>query len=243
MDGLRAGWQTATQDFWQTWLIAFVFFVITMVAALPGMIPLVGILWSVVVAFVVGPQLQAGLVYAVKRKVDGAVPGFEDLFQGFKQRFLASLIVVLPMVAVVVVFSVLMLGIGLLAGGMGAMSSADASQGGSSTLLFVLMVPLMLAYVAAMLFAMVVIWFAFVAMWEGVESGLGALAAGWRLVRANLVPAILLAVMSVAVLVGCTIAGLLAVCVGYLVAMPFAAFWLTATFIHIYRSWSTQPAG
>jgi hypothetical protein len=241
MDGLRAGWQTATQDFWQTWLIAFLFFVMTMVASLPGMIPLVGLLWAAAVGFVVGPQLQAGLVYAVRRKVDGETPGFEDLFEGFKQRFVASLITVLPMIAVVIVFMVLFLGVGLLAGGMGALSSADNSQTGLSVLSTVLMVPLMLAYVAAMLFAMVVIWFAFVAMWEGEETGRAALSAGMRLVRANLVPSILLALMAVAVIVACSIAGVLALCVGYLVAMPFAVLWMTATFIHLYRSWSATP--
>jgi len=241
MEGLRAGWKVATADIWKTWLIAFVFLVITSVAGLPGIIPLVGTLWVIAFSFVVAPQLQAGLVLAVMQKIDGGEPNIETLFEGFKKRFGSSIVVMLPIWAVTFVFMVVMFGVLMLFGGLGALVSADSPSAEPSALIGVVMTGLMLVFMLLIGLVSMVMWFGYVALWEGHESGVAALTAGWRVVRDNLVPTILLLLMVFLVVLGASLAGMLALCVGYLFTMPVAMIWVIATTVILYRSWSATP--
>jgi hypothetical protein len=242
MEGLKAAWATTIEDFWGVWLLGFLFFIINSAASVPAIIPLIGILWALGYSLFVGPQLQAGLALAVIRKTDGAGVKADALFEGFKQRYLPSLVIMLPMWGLLIVFMVAMTGIGVLLGGIGAMAAPESSPDQPPAAFVVFMLGAMVVFMLVMALVQMVMWFAFVALWEGHESGLAALTVGWRLVRENLLAALGLMVLFFLIVVGASIAGMLALCLGYLVTLPIALIWITATCVVLYRSWSVHLA-
>jgi hypothetical protein len=242
MEGLKAAWPTVTEDLGGVWLLGFLFFIINSAASVPSIIPLVGILWALGYSLFIGPQLQAGLALAVIRKTDGAGVKVDGLFEGFKQRYLPSLIIMLPMWGLLILFMIVMMGVGMLVGGFGAMATPESPPDQPPAALVVFMLGAMLVFMLIMALVQMVMWFAFVALWEGHASGLAALTVGWRLVRENLAAALLLMLMFFLIAAGASVAGMLALCVGYLFTLPVALVWIMASCVEIYRSWSAHLA-
>jgi hypothetical protein len=151
-----------------------------------------------------------------------------------------SLIVTLPVWAAAVVFMVVMLAVAMLVGGVGAVVSPEGPPEEPPLLFMLFMFATTLVFCLVLAVVQMVMWFAFVALWQGHETGKRALVAGWQVVRDNLLSTVGLVLMFFLVVIGATIAGTLALCVGNLVALPFVMIWVTATCIVLFRSWSAQ---
>ncbi|MCX5676053.1 MAG: DUF624 domain-containing protein [Planctomycetota bacterium] len=108
MDAARMAWRLLRSDFWRLWLLVLVVNAILFGAGLvtqcAGMVPLVGGLISTALMmgiYVFGsPPLQAGLFYAIRRKIDGGEAKVDSLFEGFKQRYWESVVAELPFLGI-----------------------------------------------------------------------------------------------------------------------------------------------
>ena len=112
MDAAGMAWRLLRSDFWRLWLLVLVVNAILFGAGLvtqcAGMVPLVGGLISMALTmgiYVFGsPPLQAGLFYAISRKIDGGEAKVDSLFEGFKQRYWESVVAELPFLGIWVAF-------------------------------------------------------------------------------------------------------------------------------------------
>jgi len=122
MDAARMAWRLLRSDFWRLWLLVLVVNAILFGAGLvtqcAGMVPLVGGLISTALMmgiYVFGsPPLQAGLFYAIRRKIDGGEAKVDSLFEGFKQRYWESVVAELPFLGIwVAVWGILIVAMGV----------------------------------------------------------------------------------------------------------------------------------
>ncbi|MBE3095602.1 MAG: DUF624 domain-containing protein [Planctomycetes bacterium] len=133
MDAARMAWRLLRSDFWRLWLLVLVVNAILFGAGLvtqcAGMVPLVGGLIStalVIGIYVFGsPPLQAGLFYAIRRKIDGGQAKVDSLFEGFKQRYWESVVAELPFLGIWVA----VWGIAIVAMGVGVFAVAASGDG------------------------------------------------------------------------------------------------------------------
>jgi hypothetical protein len=242
MEAIGMGWQLTTQDFWPLWVVGLVFLAINVGAGLPGVIPYVGGFFQLATAVFLNPPLQAGLVYAVLRRMDGAPADVSNLFECFRQRYWDSIVIMLPVFGLWIVAVALMVGgiflYSALTGGMHDASRTD--QFGAVAIVALIPVALVAIFVAVLVTAMV--WFAYVAMWDEQLSGWAAFQAGARVVKENIWPTLGLALMLGLIGLGAAIAGPLALCVGLIITIPFFTVWNVIAYSYIYRSWSRTGA-
>jgi len=89
IDAYRLGWRFMKKDFWQQWLLAFVFLLLLTAS---GFVPFG--------QFIAGPPLAAGFMYVLMQRIEGRALGVGGLFEGFKQRFAQSIVSLLPVLIV-----------------------------------------------------------------------------------------------------------------------------------------------
>jgi hypothetical protein len=237
LEALGRAWSLLTSDFWPLWVVGLVAFLLMQAVNLPGAVPYIGGCFSLLAGIFLQPPLQAGLVYAVARRIDGGPADVANLFQGFQQRYWASVVASLPLWGVG-----LGLGLAILLAAVAIFGTSFAIGGGqpNETVLIVGAVGLgLVALVLVLLVIAVVIFFSFsfVALWEPHATGWQAVLASARIVRAHLLATLGLALIAMAITLGAALAGLLTCCVGVLLTVPAAMVWLNATLVYLYRAW------
>ncbi len=235
------GWQLVRGDFWPVWLVGLVFLLVqagsNMVAGVLGLIPFIGFIFQLAIMICVTPPLQAGLVYAVLRKIDGGPANVSDLFEGFRSRYGHSIVIMLPVWGVSFVV-VVVIGIGFVI--LMSILGPSVGRGHGSALGPVLILALALAALVVMCVSMImntVMFMAYVALWDTQESGWAAFVAGARVVLANFGPALGVTILFLLAGLAAVIVGVLALCIGVIFTAAFMLVWITATYVYLYRSW------
>jgi hypothetical protein len=104
MGATRLGWRLLWSQFWMLWLLAFVEIVLgfagQMVAQCFGMVPFCGMFLGMAVQLIIAvfatPVLAAGLVFAIRQKIDGDGVRIGNLFAAFRWRYWESVVSNLP---------------------------------------------------------------------------------------------------------------------------------------------------
>jgi hypothetical protein len=234
MDAVRMGWQLLMSDFWAIWVLGLIVLAIQTGCTLVGSIPYIGGCISLAVGIFVQPPLFAGMVYALARVIDGQKAEAGQVFEGFRQRYWPSVVANLLPVAIGFVFGI------LLAGGIMAMAFAAEGAGDEEAFAIIAVLvglPLMVIFMLVMLLFI----FTMVAVWDHPESGWEAMKTSVRLVKANYLSTLGLALLFGLIGVGGYLAGIIACCVGVFFTMPAVMVWFTATLVYLYRAWSGQP--
>jgi hypothetical protein len=240
MDAVRMGWRLTMSDFWPVWLLGLVVVAIETACSMPGMIPYIGGCISLAVGIFVQPALQAGLFYAVARKIDGAPAQVNDVFEGFRQRYWQSVVAVLPPMGIslgvmlligTVVAAVFLIG-GAIGGHMG-----DEEMLVLGIIAGAICIPLVLALIVAMFFFM----FSLLAVWDHPESGWEAVKDSVRVVKGHFLSVVGLILLFILISIGATLLGVIACCIGVFFTSPIVAVWFSASMIYLYRSWTGRP--
>ena len=267
-EAARLAWVLVRSDYWRLWLVGFVCGLLGMATGFVGCVPCVG---PLIASLFLQAQLGAGLFYAVRVRMDGGAAEVPNLFAGFSQRYMQSLVAWAPVSVAVfiatVVTQVMRVGIQI-----GVMVLLDQSRtpeneamavgiglGGAALLLLV--------WLAVGVFALF-FTFALLAVWDYPASGWEAVRVSARLVRQHFFRvlgfALLVVVISLAAVVPFFLFGTGAVvltvfkaplvftvivgCVALLVGLatfvligPAVTVWSRATLVCLYRSWTGQP--
>jgi hypothetical protein len=232
MEAVGLGWTLVTRDFWPVWLVGLVFLLLQGAGNILGAIPYIGILFSIVIAIAVNPALQAGLMYAVLRKMDGAAANPSDIFEGFKTRYGDAIVVMLPIWgAFIVVGGALVIGVVVVMYAVGGRGS------GLSPVVILVLVLAALVFTFLSMLLNSVMWLAYAALWDTYASGWAAFIAAARIVMARFLPTCGVIVLFLAFMLAALILGMLALCIGLFFTMPFVMVWMTATYAYLYRSW------
>lgn len=247
MEAMGHGWQLVTRDLWPVCLLGIVFTLVqggaNLVGGVLGLIPFIGYIFQLAILICVNPPLQAGLVYAVLRKIDGAPADTANLFEGFRSRFGQSIVVMLPVWGVTVVMvGALAIGLVILMYALGP----TVGRGRGAALGPVVILVLVLAALVIMFVSMImntVMFLAFVALWDTHDSGWAAFVAGARLVMANFGPACGVTGLFLLLGLAAVVVGVLALCIGLIFTGAFVMVWMTATYAYLYRSWQGSRDG
>jgi hypothetical protein len=236
-DIVSLSWNTLKPQFRAVWAVGLVFLALQLAGSLVQMVPLIGGLLAMAVTIFVQPPLAAGVVYATLRVIDGGSATVDDVFEGFRRRYFPSIVVMLPVWGASIVLLMVFGGAAILIG----LSTGIFKEGHSSdaaTILFMAVVGIaLLVFVAVTAVLQAVTGLAYVGLWETHESGWQAFLEAFGIFKANVGPTIGLMLMMGLVGLGAALAGLLALCVGVLVTVPFAVLWMNAAYVYAYRSW------
>jgi hypothetical protein len=235
IEAIGLGWTLVTRDFWPVWLLGLVFVLLQGVGNVLGAIPYIGIVFSMIIAIAVTPALQAGLVHAVLRKMDGAAADPADIFEGFKTRYGDSIVVMLPIWGAFAVMGAVAV-IGLIV----VMYAAGGRDPGHNPVIILILVLVGIVAIFLSMLLNSVMWLAYVALWDTHDSGWAAFIAGGRIVMANFLPTCGVMLLFFVFILGAVILGMLALCIGLLFTMPFVMVWMTATYAYLYRSWQAS---
>jgi len=239
IDAMGMGWRLLLSDFWPLWLVGLVSFAIQAGFGIFGAIPYIGGCISLAVGIFVQPALNAGLFYAVRRRIDSAPAQVGDLFEGFRQRYWQSVVAMLVPMGIGFAAGLLIAGIVLAAVAIGGGFGPHANDEDVIVTMIVagvIVVPLVIILILVMLLFM----FSLLAVWDHPESGWAAVKDSVRVVRAHLLSCVGLALLFALVGVAAYIAGAIALCVGIFFTLPFVMVWFHAAVIYLYRSWTGQ---
>jgi hypothetical protein len=240
LDAIGLGWKTVTGDLSGFWVPIFVAMLVQTGVGFIGAIPCVGVLVSLAATFCVTPQIQAGMFFAMRQRIDGAPRDVGNIFEGFRTRFGQSLVSMLPMylltfVGFIVAFGTVFATVGLSA--LARSSVGERGDAGAVVAMVVVLVPLVLAmFCCGLLF-----YFAALAVWDHPESGWAAAMTSARIVSRHFFGMLGFALMSLLIGLGGMIAGTIALCVGLIFTVPFVMAWMMTSAVYLYRSWSGQP--
>jgi hypothetical protein len=237
---LRLAWNVLTRQFWAVWVVGLVFLALQFASGLVQMVPFIGGLLAIAVTIFVQPPLTAGVVYALLRVIDGGPATVDDVFEGFRRRYLPSIVVMLPMWGVSIVIVMVFVGIAIVLGMATGMFKEGRPPDGAMIPFMIVVVVGVIVVVAATVVLQAVAMLAYVGLWETHESGWLAFLEAWGIFRANTGSTIGLIVMLGLVGLGAALAGILALCVGLIITMPFAVLWANAAYIYAYRSWRSD---
>lgn len=240
LDAIGLGWKSVTGDLSGFWGPIFVALLVQAAVGLIGALPCVGPLVGLAAAFCFTPQIQAGIFFAMRQRIDGAPPDVGNIFEGFRTRFVQSLVSMLPMylltlVGTIVVFVTIIATVGLSA------LVGSFNGGGDHTGSLVAMVVVLVLLVLAMFCCGLLFYFTSLAVWDHPESGWAAAMASARIVSQHFFEMLGFALMFLLIGFGGLIAGAMAVCVGLVFTVPFVIAWSTTSAVYLYRSWSGQP--
>ena len=237
LQALARGWEILLGDFVNLWLAGLLFVVVGIGVGLLGAIPCIGAFFSIASTLFVTPQLYTGLLHVALRRTDGASVQPLDLFEGFRSKFVQSLVAFLPLWGIILIVTVpLFL---LIIGGMSLSTDAAPNEDVVAILVFLLfMSP------AYLFLAVVCLFFIFVpaVIWDlGVSSpALEPVKRSFRLVRDHIWTMLLLGILIVAILTAAWIVGTLLLCVGVFVTVPAATLWCALAVAVLYRQWTRE---
>lgn len=239
VEALRMGWRLVVSDFWPIWLIGLVAFAIQVGCGLVGAVPYIGGCFSLVVSIFVEAALTAGLIYAVRRRIDGAPAVVNDLFEGFRQRYWPSVVAFLIPLAISIVFVLLM---GAVVLGVLALMGAFGGQMSDENVIVMILVCAAIGLPLLLVLILVTLLFVFwpVAIWDGPGSGWEAIKASVRVAKSHFLSLVGFAILTALIGIAAYVAGIIALCVGVFFTIPFVSVWFTAALIYLYRSWSGQ---
>ncbi|MCX5647810.1 MAG: hypothetical protein NTX40_01760 [Planctomycetota bacterium] len=231
IDAYRLGWRFMKKDFWQHWLLAFVFLLLLMAS---GFVPFG--------QFIAGPPLAAGFLYVLMQRIDGRALGVGGLFEGFKQRFAQSIVSLLPVLGVwfvlgiiyMVAYFVLVLPIFMSAGSDKPM---DVEAFLSVFIPFMVVVNIVSILVNVFLLFFI---FAPLAVWDCPQSGWEAAKMSMRMVRERFWSVLGFGVLGW--LIGWLFSlGIIACYIGIFFTAPIAMLWFGSALVYLYRSWTGRP--
>ncbi len=239
LEALSVAWRLTLGDFLQLWLLTLIpVAVITITFFVGGAIPCVGMLISLLALALVKPQFLAGYFAALTREVDGEPLDFNDLFSGYRERLVQSLVAMLPVYGVWLAGSVLsMLVVGFLA--FGTTMLQEAMYGPGKWMLFPGSWGIA-GLLGAILYIVLGALFLFVplAVWDHEESGWEAFLSAARLSMAHIGQAVAFTVLAGLIYLVAAVLGMLLLCVGVVVTIPFATAWLGLALVLLYRGWT-----
>jgi hypothetical protein len=233
------GWRLVMSDFWPIWLVGLVAFAIQAGCGLVGAVPYIGGCISLAVAVFVQAALTAGLIYAVRRRIDGATAQVNDLFEGFRQRYWPSVIANLIPMAISFAFVVL---IAAIIGGVLALMGAFGDHISDEEVIVMVLVGVGIGLPLVLAMILVTLLFIFwpVAIWDCPGSGWEAIKASVRVAKSHFLSLVVLAILTSLIAIAAYVAGIIALCVGIFFTIPFVSVWFAATLIYLYRSWTGQ---
>lgn len=239
MDAVRMGWALLRGDFWPVWVLGLVVLAINVGCGILGVIPYIGGCFSLAEAIFIQPPLTAGLVYAVRRRIDGAPAQVNDVFEGFRQRYWQSVVTILPPIIVSVVWVIITAGIVLaIVAGLGIFNHPSDNEILVAVLAAVAVgLPLLIALGLVLL----LFYFSLLAVWDHPESGWNAVKDSVRVVKEHFLSTLGLSLLFSVISFAVAVAGLIACCVGLFVTIPAVMVWSSATMIYLYRSWTGRP--
>ena len=231
MDAYRLGWRFMKKDFWQHWLLAFVFLLLLMVS---GFVPFG--------QFIAGPPLAAGFMYVLMRRIDGRTLGVGGLFEGFKQRFAQSIVSLLPVLIVWFVLAAIYMMVYFVLIFPILMSAGQDKPPDMEAFLSVLIPFIVVANIISLLVSVFLLFFIFapLAVWDYPQSGWEAAKASMRMVRERFWSVLGFGVLGW--LIGWLFSlGIIACCVGIFFTAPIAMLWFGSALVYLYRSWTGRP--
>jgi hypothetical protein len=238
LDAMSLGWRLLVSDFWRLWLVGLVLLAVLMGAGMFGLPA--GIL--------ITPPMMAGLLYVLRRRMDGGPAAVGDLFAGFKQRFGESVVGYLPVsLGSVVIATAFVLALWLLIGVCILIVAAAEGDEGVAVVTVACGILVFLALEFCLLAAMTLLALFFylvpAAVWDHPGSGWEAAKASARLVWDHFGSMLGFVVLFALVSSAANVLGMLACCVGWVFTTPAVIVWFYATLLYMYRSWTGQKGG
>ena len=231
MDAYRLGWRFMKKDFWQHWLLAFVFLLLLMVS---GFVPFG--------QFIAGPPLAAGFMYVLMQRIDGRTLGVGGLFEGFKQRFAQSIVSLLPVLIVWFVLAVIYMMAYFVLIFPILMSAGPDHPPDMQKFLSVFIPFMVVAGIGGILVSVFYLFFIFapLAVWDCPQSGWEAAKVSMRMVRERFWSVLGFGVLGW--LIGWLFSlGVIACYIGIFFTAPIAMLWFGSALVYLYRSWTGRP--
>ena len=241
MDAVRMGWRLMMADFWPIWLLGLVVYAIQAGCGVVGATPYIGGCIALAVGLFVQAPLNAGLFFAVRRRIDGAPAQVGDLFEGFRQRYWPSVVAILLPTGLALAFGLLIAGGVFAAIGVGgAFGNHHVSE---EEMLAAVGVAMLILVPLCIVFGLIMLLFVFsqLAVWDHPESGWQAMKDSVRVVKAHYMSSLGMILLFALIGLAAALAGILACCVGVFFTAPLVMVWFNATLIYLYRSWTGQP--
>ena len=231
MDAYRLGWRFMKKDFWQHWLLAFVFLLLLMAS---GFVPFG--------QFIAGPPLAAGFMYVLMQRIDGRTLGVGGLFEGFKQRFAQSIVSLLPVLIVWFVLTIIYLAAYFVLVFPILMSAGPDHPPDMQKFLCVFIPFMVVAGIGGILVSVFYLFFIFapLAVWDCPQSGWEAAKVSIRMVRERFWSVLGFGVLGW--LIGLLFSlGVIACYIGIFFTAPIAMLWFGSALVYLYRSWTGRP--
>ncbi len=241
MDAVRMGWRLMMADFWPIWLLGLVAYAIQMGCGLVGSVPYIGGCLALAVGLFVQAPFNAGLFFAIRRRIDGAPAQVGDLFEGFRQRYWPSVVAMLLPTGLSLAFGLLIAGGVFAAIGVGgAFGHQHVSE---EEMLAAVGVAMLILVPLGIVFGLVMLLFVFslLAVWDHPESGWQAMKDSVRVVKAHYMSSLGMILLFTLIGLAAALVGIIACCVGLFFTAPLVMVWFNATLIYLYRSWTGQP--
>lgn len=230
IDAMGMGWRLLMSDFWPLWLVGLVALLLLMVA---NSVPFG--------QCIAGPPLVAGFFWVLMRRIDGGEANVGGLFEGFRQRFVPSIISVLPLLIAWLVFAVIYIVLYLLAV-LPTIMHAHSGAGAAPEKMLIFVLPVLGVNVLLSLAISVIqmfFIFALVAVWDYPLSGWEAARVSMRMVWERFWSVLGFCVLAWLIGVAASV-GWFACCVGILFTLPVAMVWVGGAVVYLYRSWTGQ---
>ena len=231
VDAYRLGWRFMKKDFWQHWVLAFVFLLLLMAS---GFVPFG--------QFIAGPPLAAGFMYVLMQRIDGRASGVGGLFEGFKQRFAQSIVSLLPVLIVWFVLTIIYLAAYFILVFPVLMSAGPDHPPDLERVLSVLLPFIAVTNIVSILVNVFLLFFVFapLAVWDCPRSGWEAAKVSMRMVRDRFWSVLGFGVLGW--LIGLLFSlGVIACYIGIFFTAPIAMLWFGSALVYLYRSWTGRP--
>jgi len=231
VDAYRLGWRFMKKDFWQHWVLAFVFLLLLMAS---GFVPFGH--------FIAVPPLAAGFMYVLMQRMDGRALGVGGLFEGFKQRFAQSIVSLLPVLIVWFVLTIIYLAAYFILVFPVLMSAGPDHPPDLERFLSVLLPFIAVTNIVSILVNVFLLFFVFapLAVWDCPRSGWEAAKVSMRMVRDRFWSVLGFGVLGW--LIGLLFSlGVIACYIGIFFTAPIAMLWFGSALVYLYRSWTGRP--
>jgi len=230
IDAYRLGWRFMKKDFWQHWLLAFVFLLLLTAS---GFVPFG--------QFIAGPPLAAGFMYVLMQRIEGRALGVGGLFEGFKQRFAQSIVSLLPVLIVGFVLWIIYIVVSFILMFPILMSAGPDHSPDMERFLIAFIPFVVVANIVGILVGVFQLFFIFapLAVWDCPQSGWEAAKVSMRMVRDRFWSVLGFGVLGLLIWWLVSL-GVIACYVGVFFTVPIGMLWFGSALVYLYRSWTGQ---